>query len=136
MIKNLNAYTSLFFLSNIYYLLDANDIIYLSSFIILLITSVIFHSTKLKYIGYIDKLATYNIVFQGGISLLENHSKNTLISIIVILCFLSVVYLYYYGYIFDKFCFDKKYNEICHGVLHLQSSIGHLFIILLMKMYN
>jgi len=75
MIKNLNAYTSLFFLSNIYYLLDASDIIYLSSFIILLITSVIFHSTKLKYIGYIDKIATYNIIFQGGYSFIRKSLK-------------------------------------------------------------
>ena len=134
MIKYLNAYTSLFFLSNIYYLLDMNDIIYLRSFIILLIMSVTFHSTKLKYIGYIDKIATYNIVYQGGVRLLENHSKSNLISMGVILCFLSVIYLYVYGYIYNKFCFDKKYKEIYHGILHMQSSIGHLLIVLLMRM--
>lgn len=132
--KYLNAYTSLFFLSNVYYLLDMNDIIYLRSFIMLLIMSVTFHSTKLKYIGYIDKITTYNIVYQGGVRLLENHSKSNLISMGVILCFLSVIYLYIYGYIYDKFCFDKKYKEIYHGILHMQSSIGHLLIVLLMRM--
>ena len=134
MIINLNTYTSLFFLSNVYYLLDANDIVYLSSFTTLLITSIIFHYTKVKYIGYIDKIATYNIVFQGGIRLLYNHSKSSLITTIVISCFLSVVYLYVYGYMCSKFCFDKKYSEIYHGLLHLLSSIGHLLIVFLMKM--
>ena len=133
MIVSLNTYTSLFFLSNIYYLLDTNDIVYLISFVGLLITSVIFHFTKITYIGYIDKIAAYNIVYQGGVRLLENYPKNRLISIIVALCFLSVLYLYIYGYMYNKFSFDKKYSEFYHGLLHLQSSIGHLFITLLMK---
>lgn len=133
MIISLNTYTSLFFLSNIYYLLDANDIVYLISFIGLLVTSVIYHSTKLKYMNYIDKIAIFNIVFQGGVRLLENYSKNILVSMGVILCFLSVIYLYVYGYMYNKYCFDKKYPEFYHVILHFQSSIGHLFIIFLIK---
>ena len=133
MATSLNTYTSLFFLTNIYYLLDANDVIYLKSFIMLTLTSVIYHYTKIRYLGYIDKLAVYNIVFQGGIRLLKNYSKNTLITICVIFNFLSVIYLYVYGYMHNKFCFDKEYHEFYHGILHFHSSIGHLLIILLMK---
>jgi len=133
MTTSLNTYTSLFFLTNIYYLLDVNDIIYLKSFIMLTLTSVIYHYTKLRYLGYIDKVAVYNIIFQGGIRLLKNYSKSKLITICVIFNFLSVIYLYVYGYMYNKYSFDKEYNEFYHGILHFQSSIGHLLITLLMK---
>ena len=118
MTTSLNTYTSLFFLTNIYYLLDVNDIIYLKSFIMLTLTSVIYHYTKLRYLGYIDKVAVYNIIFQGGIRLLKNYSKSKLITICVIFNFLSVIYLYVYGYMYNKYSFDKEYNEFYHGILH------------------
>jgi len=131
---NFNTYTSLFFLFNIYYLLDVDDIIYLISFITLFITSVSFHYTKLNYLSYIDKLATYNIILQGGLRLYENYYKSFEKTLIIIFFFLSVVYLYLYGYICDKYCFDKKNGHLYHGFLHFQSSMGHLFIISLIKM--
>lgn len=131
---SLNVYTSLLFISNIFYLLVVNDIIYLISFAALLITSVLFHYTKFEYLLYIDKIATYNIVLQGGIRFLENYSKSLLISISVLLSFFSVVYLYIYGFMCNKFCFDEKYGELYHGLLHFLSCIGHLFIIALIKM--
>ena len=131
---NFNTYTSLFFLSNIYYLLDSNDIIYLLSFITLFITSVLFHYTKLDYLGNIDKLASYNIILQGGLRLYQNYYKSYKYTLIIICYFFSVVYLYLYGYMCDKYSFDKEKGHLYHGLLHFLSSMGHLFIISLIKM--
>ena len=129
-----NTYTSLLFVVNVYYLLSLNDNIYSRSFTLLLITSVINHSVKSRYISYVDKIATYNIIYQGGIRLFNNYHKSKILSIIVILSFISVVYLYFVGYIYSKYCFDKKYGRFYHGLLHFQSCFGHLLIMLLIKL--
>ena len=136
MTVSLNTYTSLFFTLNIYYLIDGKDIIYLLSFIGLLIISVLNHYTRrrIKGIDYLDRIILLNIIFQGYERLKRNHSKSTLISMIIILCFLSVVYLYVYGYINDEYCFDKENGDIYHGILHLEACIGHLLITLLTRM--
>jgi len=131
---NFNTYTSFFFLFNVYYLLDTNDTYYLVSFIALFIVSTLFHYTKSYYLSYIDKLTTYNIILTGGLRLYENYYKSLETTLIIILCFLLVIYLYTYGYVCDKYCFDKSNGHLYHGFLHFLSSLGHLFIISLIKM--
>ena len=91
---NLNTYTSFFFLFNIYYLLDTNDTYYLVSFIALFIVSTLFHYTKSYYLYYIDKLTIFNIILTGGLHLYENYYKSLETTLIIILCFLFVIYLY------------------------------------------
>jgi hypothetical protein len=47
------------------------------------------------------------------------------------LSFIYVIYLYYFGYYNNKYCFDKnKKNQMkWHALLHLVSSFGHNLII-------
>ena len=116
---NKNALSSTLFLTNAIHLYSKNDNIYMWSFILLNVTSILYHQTYNKLIKILDKIVVYNIVYQGGYRtlLINNYNWFTNYTIFI---FLIVLYLYYF-----------KINTIQnHCYIHLLSSITHHMIIL------
>lgn len=87
------------------------------------------------WLGYLDRLLACNVVYQGGseffhyLSLKSNNLYSTN-SVITIGSFLTVVYLYVYGYFTKTFSFDKStVAYLYHSLVHVYSTIGHHSII-------
>jgi hypothetical protein len=110
--------------------------IYSAIFAILFITSIIYHSTYNIYTNLLDKISIGLVVSYGGwlfydkIVKSEFSYKKYILSTAIVTTFLSTIYLFYYGYCFNKYCFceDAIIANYCHSFLHLISSIGHILI--------
>ena len=140
--KNICFYTSFLFLINTFTALIYNNFIYGLVFLFLFITSTLYHYNKNCKYKIIDKIAVYTVVIYGGYIFLKKiiekkneesiNFKNIIFMFIIVITFLSTIYLYYVGYMFNKYCYDpdKFKSECIHGILHFISMIGHLFIII------
>jgi hypothetical protein len=112
--------------------------LYAALFFALFCTSVAHHSAYNTYTLLIDKTAILAIFIYGAYIF---HQKFTLIqqhiqyipATIVILSFITTIYLYYYGYIHNKYCYypHKHTANIYHSILHFIAAIGHIAIIIL-----
>ena len=144
---SLCVYSSLIFLTNVFLALYYDHYLYAFLFLILTISSVIHHKQSAEFekykkcINIIDKIAVYCVIFYGGY-IFYNKLKNTYInydypinikSIIIIVTFLAVVFLYGYGYLKNDYSFHPSpdVSQMYHGLLHLISSFGHHVIIIL-----
>lgn len=145
-------YTSILFLIVAIKALYNNYIPYGLLWLQLSITSILYHGKMYSeankdYLLSYDKASAYLVVLYGSYLLLQKIScfsdatnkryKLNLCSIItifiIIVSFLTTIYLYHYGYQISKYCFDdnKETAHFYHMSLHLLSIIGHLLIILL-----
>lgn len=141
---NINScfYSSFFFVINIfvahYYKYD----FYSNIFAVLFTTSVIHHSNNNIYTNIVDKVAIYVVVFYGGWLLfnkitnrekMEYTSYNLVLICLIVLSFLSTIYLYIYGYLTRTYCFyeDKMIANSYHSFLHFISCLGHIGIMVL-----
>ena len=109
-----------------------NDSVYLYSFILLLITSVLHHQMKNNvFLRLIDKAAVYNIIYQCGVRFFMNDELNVLIDVFVMVNFIMVIILYSFGRKIKRFCGDENVEnaEFYHALMHICSSIGHIGII-------
>ena len=84
----------------------------------------------------IDKLFVFAIVGYGGYVFFDkiaNGVTNYLYSSIIVSTFLGTIVLYYYGRATNSFCFAEDCDESdrWHQLMHLLTSIGHNFIVLL-----
>jgi hypothetical protein len=115
--------------------------LYLYSFLFfsLAITSIIVHATNDTIIKVIDKIFVYSIVFYGGylffnkLQTFTGDMKQIIFSFFIITTFLSTIYLYYYGYCYNQYCYcdDITVANLYHSLLHVISSIGHILITIL-----
>jgi hypothetical protein len=152
---NICVYSSLIFLTNIFLALYYNHYFYAFLFLCLTITSVIHHTYNTDYTSIIDKISVYAVIFYGGFIFYTKYIKDIInikdineikeiintkeiINIkdivkplIIVSTFLSVVFLYGYGYLTDNYSFhpNQDVSQIYHSLLHIISSIGHHFII-------
>ena len=81
----------------------------------------------------LDKLSIGGVVLYGGYLFLTKwDSISTKMALIIIVTFLSTIYLYYYGYTNQSYCFDKNQERgmLFHSGMHVISSIGHHLIAL------
>ncbi len=124
---HINVFTSMFMVSNVAHLYFKRDFVYFISFLLLLCSSLVHHGTGNEYLGIIDKLFVYNVVFQGGMRLFKNYKNNLLLSFITVITFIGVCALYIIGYFRRDFCFhkDKILGNKYHGLVHLMGSLGH-----------
>jgi hypothetical protein len=115
-----------------------NYYLYSGLFFTLFTTSLIVHSNTNPYTIAIDKIAIFAIVFYGGKMFIEkclakkNHCFFDVYRMIFIIStFLSTIYLYYYGYLYNRYCYHPETTiaNIYHSLLHLFSFIGHSLII-------
>lgn len=136
------VYSSLIFVTNVFWALYYNHYLYSFLFLCLTITSVIHHTYNTVYTGIIDKIPVYAIIIYGGFIfynkyIITNIKDNTNSSItnikaaLIVSAFLSVVFLYTYGYLTDNYSFHPSHSvsQMYHSLIHIISSIGHHFII-------
>ena len=121
---------------NIIYLYMKDDPIYFYSFVILFCTSILNHTTNNKIIRIIDKIAVYNVVYQGGTrfykeKMKDESIKDKSISVLVVFFFLSCIYFYFYGAINNIIGIktSAQLEPYYHCITHLSGALGHLLII-------
>jgi hypothetical protein len=129
-------FTSLVFTTNILSAFYNDRYLYSLLFFILTVTSLIYHSNKTGHTEIADKVTIGTVISYGSYVLLTSASasaeKYALISG-AIGCFLSCAYLYGYGSLTRRYCFDSDIDagDRYHALLHLMSSLGHHCIIFL-----
>ena len=86
----------------------------------------------------IDKIAILMVVLYGGYlfytKCLRPIDFNQIVYMIAIVStFLLTIYLYYFGYSQNQYCFceDEKLANQYHSFLHFISSLGHVLIVLM-----
>lgn len=131
-ILSTNTKSSFLFLLNIGFLMTKNDPVYLYSFILLFITSVLYHQNKHNvFLRLIDKAAVYNLIYQGGFRFIIAHERNIFIDIMILSNFIMDIILHPIGHKLKLFCGDENVNnaEFYHSIMHICASFGHLCII-------
>ena len=136
--------SSFIFLTNVLAGLYFKKYLYAFLFFLLTLTSFIHHSSKTKLTNLLDKIALYCIIFYGGYKFYEHYANTTktpstkdltiiIKYILIITTFLSVVYLYSYGYLTNNYVFHPEYktSQLYHCLMHIISSLGHHIIIAL-----
>jgi hypothetical protein len=131
-------YSSIIFITNSYIALYYNYLVYSILFFILVITSLIVHSSANIYTLVIDKIAIFAITFYGGYLFFEKCKHITsrsqiILAIITVYTFLATIYLYYYGYMNNTYCYheDRCIGNLYHSLLHIIASVGHNIIVIL-----
>lgn len=124
-------YSSFIFTTNVILFLYLGYIFYAFLFLCLLLTSVLYHSNPSTTNYILDKLSIFGVVVYGGyLYFTKLQSISIDIAIIIVVAFLTTIYLYVYGYMVKQYCFDKKRKRAnwFHSGLHIISSIGHCCI--------
>jgi glycerol uptake facilitator-like aquaporin len=123
--------SSFIFITNVLSTFYKKYYIYSFLFFCLTLTSILVHYSNDIYAKIVDKFFILTIVLYGGYLVCkkttrDNQNKVFLITITFLLC----VFLFYYGYLVNDYCFnpDKHIGEKYHFMLHIISSIGHHFI--------
>jgi ABC-type multidrug transport system fused ATPase/permease subunit len=126
--------SSLIFITNSLSAYYKNYFFYSILFFCLTITSVIFHYHTTLYTKIIDKIFILAIVLYGGHLLYKKTNINNQYQVfLIILTFLTSIFLFYYGYCVNEYCYhpDKCISNRYHCMLHILSSLGHHLIIFL-----
>ena len=133
-------YSSFVFLTNVVAGIYFKQYLYAFLFLFLTYTSIVHHSSRTPLTNILDKIALYFIIFYGGYKFYTNvknqdqiYLKNILKYIFIVTTFISVVYLYLYGYLTNNYVFHPEYKiaQLYHVLMHLVSSFGHHIIIAL-----
>jgi hypothetical protein len=140
--QNPCIYSSFIFLINVSIGIYYQEYIYASLFVALFITSILFHSNpnpnpnykKIYY--FLDIIVIFTIFIYGGYIFYtknKNKNKNPYIQSFIIATFLTTLYLFFYGYYSNQYCYNinKQVANLYHSLLHIIGSLGHIFIILL-----
>ena len=130
---NFCVYSSFIFLTNVVVFLFLGYTFYAFLFLCLWLTSLLYHSNPSTTNYILDKLSIGGVVLYGGYLFLTKwDSISTKMALIIIVTFLSTIYLYYYGYTNQSYCFDKNQERgmLFHSGMHVISSIGHHLIAL------
>ena len=100
-------------------------------------TSILVHSNNNIYTLLLDKVSILGIVCYGGylfynsLTPITSNLNDKIMPVLIILTFLLTIYLYYYGYMYNKYCYDedKDIANLYHSLLHIISSVGHHLIL-------
>lgn len=124
-------YSSYLFLTNVFLTYYCNHLIYCLLFTFLFVTSILYHIYYSDIFFYIDKLAITLVISYGAYMLYKKYTQMSILRILcIITTFLSVGFLFYYGYSTNQFCYDPVPSTglYYHSILHAISSIGHHLI--------
>jgi hypothetical protein len=130
-IELLLFFSSFIFITNAISTCYKEYYVYCMLFLFLTVTSLIYHYTKNEYVRIVDKVAILGIVLYGGYMLYKKASIEKYLKIIlIVLTFLITIFLYYYGFLTKRYCYDpeKCVGDLYHALLHVISSIGHHLI--------
>jgi hypothetical protein len=126
-------YSSFIFWINVFVGIYYQEYIYASLFVALFITSILFHSNLNNTLFLIlDLLIVFSIFIYGGYRFVTK-IKQTKISFFICFLFLLSLYLFFYGYYTNSYCYDvnKQIGNLYHSLLHIVSSLGHILVVLL-----
>ena len=127
------------FIINILLGFYCNYILYSLLFVCLLLTSLWYHTYNTDFTYITDKVSILYIVLYGimlfnqKIKIIKYNFISIIMAILIIVTFLSVFYLYYYGYIVKHYCFHTDINIAYkyQSWIHYISSFSHFLIMLL-----
>ena len=131
---NILVLSSLIFITNASTAFIYKKYIYSFLFLLLTITSVVYHSNANIYTHIIDKIVIAFVVSYGAYKLYNKaQKKNYIFVVIVLLLFLLTNFLYIYGHFSKQFCFhsEKIIGDRYHCFLHCISSLAHHMIIIM-----
>ena len=147
MLNNCCQISPLIFILNILFGFYYGYILYALLFLSLIITSLLHHTYYTEFTTIIDKISILYVILYGSmlfyqkiniintITIDSTHysSLSRLLSIIIVFTFLSIFYLYHYGYYNKKYCFDTSIDTAYkyHSMVHYISCFSHLLIIVL-----
>ena len=149
-IKNCCQISSLIFIINIIIGVYCNYYLYSLLFVILLITSLIHHSNYTDFTYITDKISCLYIVLYGILLFYQKVNDNfnitktieqnyllfsckNIVFISILISFIIVLYLYYYGYYNKQYIFDTDINSAFqyHSIIHYISCFAHSLIMLI-----
>ena len=137
--KNINILSSFIFLTNSFVAYFFDYKLYSLLFLCLWITSILYHTNKNIYTNILDKFIIFTIFIYGGY-LFVTKTQNIKYKILIILSFLSTIFLYTYTSIYEysspssSFSSNtntKNTNAQLHSLLHLIASIGHHLLVII-----
>lgn len=135
---NINFYSSFIFIANSVICYIYNYYLYSFLFSLLTITSLLYHSSKNSFIKIVDQIVAGLIVMYGGYVLYKNSFKfknirELIFLLIIILTFLGTIFLYYYGYLTNSYCFHENMysSQLYHTLIHVLSCLGHSLIVII-----
>jgi hypothetical protein len=104
--------------------------IYSYAFVLLVFTSLLFHSNPIQVYNVIDKMSILTIIYLGSNKYIDILRTQTLIEnpvgyLFPPITFCCSVYFFGYGWLTNQYCYDTVYGNRYHAYLHLLSSIGH-----------
>jgi hypothetical protein len=140
---NYCIYSSFLFATNVLTGVYFGQYLYAFLFLLLTLSSIIHHSSKTQLTRNLDQIALYTVISYGGYKFykhckitsnpfdldLKTMTKYTLI----IITFLSCVFLYFFGYFTNNYIFHPEYitGQLYHVLMHFCATIGHHLIIAL-----
>lgn len=136
MIDNPCIYSSFIFWINVLVGIYYQEYIYSSLFVVLFITSILFHSnSKKKTYYFLDLIVIFTIFIYGGYIFCKKiiTKPNHNITFFILVSFITTLYLFFYGYYSNQYCYDvnKQVANLYHSLLHIIGSLGHIFIVVL-----
>ena len=133
-------YSSFVFIINVVVAFYCNYYLYAALFLLLLVTSLLYHCQYTYLTNILDKIAIFSIVFYGGWVFYKRlicsesfNIKQLILSLLIVSTFLSSAVLYYYGYLNKCLCFcnDPTQANLFHSLVHCVTCIGHCCIMVL-----
>jgi hypothetical protein len=124
--------SSFIFLTNAFVAYILQYKIYSLLFLLLWISSILFHTYKDIYTNILDKIIIFTIFIYGGYLFYTKNqqNQNNLHKIFIILSFLSTIFLYLF-IIYQKDKYTKTFQNKLHSLLHIIGSLGHHLIVFL-----
>jgi len=138
--KNPCIYSSFIFWINVFVGIYYQEYIYASLFVVLFITSILFHysnnSNSDSNYFILDLFIVFSIFIYGGyrfVTKMRENKINIIMTIFIVVTFFITLYLFFYGYYTNSYCYDinKQVGNLYHSLLHTIGSLGHILIILL-----
>ena len=144
MIHNCCQISPLVFIINIILGFYNHYILYGLLFLCLLVTSILHHTYYTEFTTIIDKISILYVILYGTMLFYQKMyytdairsisiSRSSLLSIIIVITFISVFYLYHYGYYNKLYCFDESNDTAYkyHSLIHYISCLSHSLIMIL-----
>ena len=125
-------YSSFIFLTNAVTAFRYGNYTYSLLFVLLFITSIVYRIyDKHVYTFILDRFLIVCVIGYGGYVFCSKNISR-IFSCLIIGSFLTIMYLFYYGYTMSIYCYDPNENVSngYHSLLHLISSIVHHLIIM------
>ena len=124
----INIISSTLYITNTIVAYMYNELLYGIVSIILVLTSWWYHSNIENLNSkFIDKIAVNSFISCGCYHIYKKNvcMDNLFCYFVIFIALFMTVFLYYYGYYTQSFCFDPEFGNWYHSLMHGFSCIGH-----------